>query len=233
MRLTVQLAIVCQLAGVCLASQPIGILFDFGTKPQANVVDFMQTEIRDILAPAHMDLSFQRIGDSGASQVFRKIVIVHFHGSCEARSVSGGLQLDDPDLLEYPALGKTDIANGHIMPYVQVYCNELRAFIPSITTMSAVQMYGRALGRVVAHELYHALLSTRDHSRSGVARFAQTARDLTREKLPLDSGSIDRLRNLYGAKKEGDSEEPPSTEPNINTLQSQTVGSEDEPQGKL
>jgi len=75
-------------------------------------------------------------------------------------------------------------------------------------------MYGRALGRVVVHELYHALLSTRVHSRTGVARFRQSGRDLTREKLALDPRAIGKLRELYGTKqeKEGGSEEPPSHE---------------------
>ena len=64
-----------------------------------------------------------------------------------------------------------------------------------------------------ARRLYHSflLLSTRDHSRTGVARFAQSARDLTRDEVVLDALSIGRLRKLYGVQKnEGDSGEPPS-----------------------
>jgi hypothetical protein len=212
MRRAVQLAFVFQLASVCLTGQPVGILFDFGVRPDSAIVDLMKSEIRQILAPAQMDLGFYRIGDSDALQAFRKIVVVRFHGSCQWQLDSSGIQLNEPDVLDNPALGKTNISGGRVMPYVQVYCNEVRAFLPSVSTLPFSQIYARALGRVVAHELYHALLSTRDHARSGVARVTQSARDLTRETLALDAGSINKLRQLYGQqKKEGSSEEPPSS----------------------
>ena len=207
---TVQLAFALQLAGVCMAAEPIGILFDFANQPEPAVVDLMKSEIRAILAPAQLDLTFQRLGQSGATQAFRKIVIVRFQGSCESRLDTTGSILDAP-AIDLPALGETDVSAGHVLPFVHVYCNEVRGFVPRVSRIPYAQMYGRALGRVVAHELYHALLSTRDHTRTGVARFTQTARDLTRDKLPLDPLSIGLLRELYGPKgKEGGSVEPPS-----------------------
>jgi hypothetical protein len=192
---TVLCAFAVQSVGVCLAAQPssIGILFDFASQPESAVVSLMKSEIRDILAPADLSIVFQRLGDTGASQAFRKIVIVHFQGACQTQ----GIQLDSPGLLTNPALGKTAVSGGRVMPDVQVYCNEVRAFVPSVSRTPFTQMYGRALGRVVAHELYHALLSTRDHARTGVARFSQSARDLTRDTLPLDAQSIALLRALY------------------------------------
>lgn len=208
---TVQFALAFQLVGVCLAAEPIAIVFDFKTQPEPAVVDRMKSEIREILSPADMDLSFRRLDDGFISRAYRKIVIVRFQGACQSQVDMSGIQLSEPGLLDYPALGRTAISEGHILPFVQVFCNEVRAFLPFISDRTFAQIYGRALGRVVAHELYHALLSTRDHSRTGVARFSQSARDLTRDKLPLDAHSIARLRHLYGPKeKEGDSEEPPS-----------------------
>src|ERR1051325_835821 len=200
MRRMIQFAAMLSCAVLSRAEQPIGILFDFATRPDSTVVNLMESEIRKILAPAHLQLSFLIIGESSAARPFRKIVVVHFQGSCQSRS-ERGIYLNNSDLLDYPALGKTDVSGGHILPYVRVYCNEIRAFMPSSSRASRGQLYGRALGRVVVHELYHALLSTRDHSRNGVARFAQSGRDLTRDRLALDSRSLGRLRELYGPKE--------------------------------
>jgi len=196
----VRFALAFACAGVCQPGQPppVGIILDFATQPESALVDVMKSEIQEILAPARMELSFQRMGQSGASQSFRKIVVVRFQGACQTQADSGSIQLNQPELLEFPALGRTDVSGGRILPYVQVYCNEVRAFIPSVSLTPFGLIYGRALGRVVAHELYHALLSTRDHTRAGVAHFAQTARDLTRDKLALDPRSIGLLRDLYG-----------------------------------
>lgn len=192
---TVLCAIAIQWFGVCFGAQPlpIGVLFDFASQPEFSVVNLMKSEIRDILAPAELPIVFQRLGDTGASQTFRKIVIVHFQGACQTQ----GIRLESPDLLSFPSLGKTAVSGGRVLPDVQVYCNEIRAFVPSFSRTPFTEMYGRALGRVVVHELCHALLSTRQHARTGVARFSQSARDLTRDKLLLDARSIALLRALY------------------------------------
>jgi hypothetical protein len=209
---TVQFALALQMAALCLGGQPIGILFDFATPPDPLAVEAMRSEIVDILAPAALDLRFQGINEP-ASQAFRKIVIVRFRGACQASTN----HLTFPDAVpDYPALGKTDVSGGRILPYIQVFCDEVRAFVPpAITTLPFRRVYGRALGRIVVHELYHALLNTRGHTKAGVARFAQTPRDLSRDKLPLDDASIEHLRRLYGPpeleiKMEGNSEELPS-----------------------
>lgn len=207
---TVQFALTLHIASVCLAAQPIGILFDFAARPDTETLNSMQAEVRSILAPAQLDLSFQPIADQ-PSRTFRKIVIVRFRGICAGKTHRVGFELSAANLVDFPALGRTDVSDGRVLPYVQVYCDEVRDFVPFTSGVSPAKVFGRALGRVVAHELYHALLDTRDHSRTGVARFAQTPHDLTRETLLLDTRSIDRLRELYPQKeKEDDSEETSS-----------------------
>jgi hypothetical protein len=187
----------CQITGVCLAAQPIEIVFDFKTPPESAVINVMKLEIREILQPAGLDLTFQRLGDTASLETFRKIVLVRFQGTCQSGWSVDPIQLSQPALLDYPALGRTEISEGRVMPFVHIFCNEVRAFVPTMSH-TPQQMYGRALGRVVAHELYHALLSTVKHAHSGIAGAVQSARDLTREKLTLDSASIERLREMWG-----------------------------------
>ena len=190
--------LVLQLAGVCLAAQPIEILFDFKTPPQPAVVNVMKAEIREILRPAQLNLTFQRLGDGEPLETYRKIVLVRFQGVCQAGWSADPIQLAQPALLDLPALGRTEVSEGRVMPFVHIFCNEVRAFVPSVSRTPQEQMYGRALGRVVAHELYHALLSTLEHARAGIARDVQSARDLTGEKLALDPESVERLRAMWG-----------------------------------
>jgi hypothetical protein len=189
------------LAIVCLAAQPIEILFDFKTPPETAVVSVMKSEIREILQPARLNLQFQRLGDAESLQSFRKIVLVRFQGACHADWSVSPIQLDQPALLDYPALGRTEVSEGRVLPFVYIFCNEVRAFVPSVSRISQQQMYGRALGRVVVHELYHALLSTLEHTHDGIARSVQSSRDLTGDKLTLDAVSIEKLRKMWGAKE--------------------------------
>jgi hypothetical protein len=48
---------------------------------------------------------------------------------------------------------------------------------------------GRVLGRVLAHELYHAVLGTQHHGASGLAKGFQTTLELRSDELPFDGGN--------------------------------------------
>ena len=54
--------------------------------------------------------------------------------------------------------------------------------------------YGRALGRVVAHELYHILANTTDHSRHGLAKALLTVSELVLDPCRFGSHEIERIR---------------------------------------
>jgi hypothetical protein len=56
------------------------------------------------------------------------------------------------------------------------------------------QVLGRALARVIAHELYHIITGTTDHHATGVAKAAFSARDLTDARFEFDNSSISRMR---------------------------------------
>lgn len=191
-----------QITGSCLAAQPIEILFDFKTPPEPGVESVMKSEIRQILQPAQLNIELRRLGDGDSLETFGKIILVRFQGTCQAGWSADPIQLNEPALLNHPSLGQTEVSGGRVLPFVHIFCNEVRAFVPSVSRVSQEQMYGRALGRVVAHELYHALLSTLEHARDGIASSAQSARDLTREKWMLDAVSIERLRERWGAKED-------------------------------
>jgi hypothetical protein len=55
-------------------------------------------------------------------------------------------------------------------------------------------LYGRAMARVVAHELYHVLLKTADHAHAGIARSCFTAEDLLTEHFEFEGATLAKLR---------------------------------------
>jgi len=199
-----------QLNVVCLAAQNIEIVFDFKTPPEPAVESIMESEIRQILEPAQLNLEFRRLAETDSLETFTKIILVRFQGTCHAGWSIDPVQLNQPGLLDLPALGRTEVSGGRVMPFVHIFCNEVRAFVPTVSRISQEQMYGRALGRVVVHELYHALLSTLEHTHGGIARSVQSARDLTRDKVALDAVSIARLREMWGRKEEEASDQLPA-----------------------
>ena len=55
-------------------------------------------------------------------------------------------------------------------------------------------LVGRALGRVVAHELVHMLTKSETHAKEGVEKAALSGRQLIAASLPLSEFDLDRLR---------------------------------------
>jgi hypothetical protein len=55
--------------------------------------------------------------------------------------------------------------------------------------------YGRALARVIAHELYHIVMRTTDHSRNGVSRSCFSTADLVAERFEFESAVLAQLRS--------------------------------------
>jgi len=56
-------------------------------------------------------------------------------------------------------------------------------------------MLGRAMGRVLAHELYHIVADTAGHGENGVAQPALSARELTSGQLELRASDVEAIQS--------------------------------------
>jgi hypothetical protein len=59
-------------------------------------------------------------------------------------------------------------------------------------------LLGRAMGRVLAHELYQIVADTSVHGRDGVAQAAFTSRQLTSGPLELGASEVVAVQNGLG-----------------------------------
>lgn len=95
-------------------------------------------------------------------------------------------------------LGWTHISRGVILPFADVDCQAISGLIQKrLLAMPAEDRkatYGRALGRVVAHELYHIFANTVRHSFRGVGRSSFTVRELLSRKFQFEADESLALR---------------------------------------
>ena len=102
----------------------------------------------------------------------------------------------------------TKIIDGRILPYVELDCNRVRATIlPDIEREQAVfreVALGRALARVLAHELRHALARTLTHREHGLARVSLASRDLLYGAYKLDASDLEPLAAVHGLAQRDD-----------------------------
>jgi hypothetical protein len=74
------------------------------------------------------------------------------------------------------------VSDGQILPFTDISCDRVREFTQSgllaFRPEDREAKYGRALGRVLAHELYHIFANTMRHGSMGVAKESYNMKDL-------------------------------------------------------
>jgi len=184
-------AVLCSAAVV--RSSELTIVLDFRGPHSQKSVEAMEEETQEIFKGAGLHLDWKS-REEAARITAPDLVYVRFNGRCE---------LPPPPL--YDELGETGPlastyeTDGEIQPFSEVSCDRVGALVRSGLRGSDVkrgdQLIGRALGRVVAHELAHILTGSAKHSKDGVFEAAFKARQLIAGELSLGPADIDRLRS--------------------------------------
>lgn len=176
-----------------LSGQPLNVYLSNTKAATPIVLETLQSEIEELLLPANVAVHWH----DGQGNVAGQLAVIRFEGDCRADAALplglaiGGTQ--DPE-----ALGRTHVSNGVVLPFADIRCDQVRRFIQGPLRSghgreAREQMLGRALARVIAHELYHILLRTTAHGKSGVARATQTAAQLVAPRLSFSRADERKL----------------------------------------
>jgi hypothetical protein len=119
------------------------------------------------------------------------LVVVTLVGRCD---------MDGPPAHLAPGpLGWSHESDGTLLPFTDLACDSLRgavaAAIPAGNPLGWNILLGRAMGRVLAHELYHIVADTAQHGRDGVAQAALSPRELTSGLLELNHAQTVAVQN--------------------------------------
>jgi len=118
-------------------------------------------------------------------------IVVKLRGSCRDDVGSDLARFRGP-------MGWTHMTDGEILPIVEIDCESIR--LHTLMGMFARDrslrglLYARAVGRVIAHEIYHVLAATRIHSTTGLAMPRLSPEDLTDGRLRFDVEAAGRMR---------------------------------------
>jgi hypothetical protein len=149
----------------------------------------MRREASQIIQVSGVRLDW-RLRSESTNETFNDLVVMAFTGSCSFEPAP-------PLYDELGPLAVTRTANGEVQPFGEVNCdrvvNSVRSAMFGGDYARADLLVGRALGRVVAHELVHMLTKSGQHAREGVQKAALSGRQLIAASLPLSAVDIDRL----------------------------------------
>lgn len=160
--------------------------------PQGVVVA-LRTELAELMEPFGMQLEWRSLAAAQGSEVVAELAVITFRGRCDAENLA-------PQSIVPQALGWTHVSDGMILPFSEVDCDRVREFVQKelATNPETVRktMLGRALARVLAHELYHVFGQTAHHVSCGVAKAAYTVSDLMADSFLFEKLELDLFRKL-------------------------------------
>ncbi|HYO81206.1 MAG TPA: hypothetical protein VES20_07390 [Bryobacteraceae bacterium] len=189
MRYLVTCAIGLTMAALSAAGQSRGVtvLLDFRGEASPDAVSALQGELNRLLKPAGIDVGYHIGSELGPAAEPTDIIVVKFRGRCRRDGIS-----PVPD--EHGPFARTHVSNGQILPFAEVACDRVQSSMrtkvgPRITEA----MLGRALARVVAHELYHIVGKTPHHSDEGIARRGLSSSDLVAESLAFAGHDLRKM----------------------------------------
>lgn len=185
----------CLAAGLPLAAgQPplpaISLYTGFEQQPPSAVMASLQLEVHTIMAPMGLTFRWMSLSDEDVRLTSVDLAVITFRGRCDVQ----GLTVHEP--VSGP-LGWTHISDGVILPFADVDCSAVRGFLEKelffMRPERREQIFGRALGRVLAHELYHILANTTHHGSDGVAREVYRVQDLLTSDFQFEARESDAL----------------------------------------
>jgi hypothetical protein len=161
---------------------PVTVLLEFD-QPYSDVsVSEMEREAASVLKNTGLILDWEMEASLQPHPEFKALVVLKMKGSCEMAIA--------PELIdERGPLGMAYVTDGQVLSFGEIECDRIKQSVqrvlPPSTSARKERLYGRALGRVAAHEMVHMLRGSTRHSKSGINQASLTADELISNHIDL------------------------------------------------
>lgn len=170
---------VVTLSSSAFAAAKVTVVLQFEARHSEPSINEMKRELQALMKGSGVELNWRQLDELSASDSFPSLIVIKFHGSCEASA------LTTPLPGESVALAYTHVSNGNVIPFADVECDRIRNSLAAVRTGYSSRndlLFGRAMGRVLAHELHHIIGRTRVHTEHGVSRKCLSPQDLIADR---------------------------------------------------
>jgi hypothetical protein len=152
----------------------------------------------------YSSVAIREMGREAAHILKQSGVVLHWHlreptlvvnGRLVVVKLLGRCDMDgSPAFLTPGPLGWAHEVDGAVIPFTDLACDNIRGAVQSAVVggnqLRGNILLGRAMGRVLAHELYHVVADTSQHGLDGVTQAALTSRELTTGSLELQASQV-------------------------------------------
>lgn len=184
-------------SGAGAASKPatsdLTVVLDFKGPRSSTSIKEMEREAGLILKSSGFHLAWAEKGKDPQA-TYNYLAVMTFRGSCE---------FDPGPPRSFPPgpYAFTHISNGEVLPFGEVDCDRIVSAVREATLdgsqVGGNQVLGRALGRVVAHELVHMVTRSTQHASDGVEKTELSGKQLIGRTLALSGSYAGSLRQGF------------------------------------
>ena len=178
--------VICALLSVvtstcsAFAAAKVTVVLQFEERHSEPSINEMKRELQAQMQSSGVELNWRQLDELSASDSFPSLVVIKFHGSCEATAMTAPLLPSEPAALAY-----THVSNGNVIPFADVECDRIRSSLATMRTGYSSRndlLFGRAIGRVLAHELHHIIGRTQGHTEHGLSRKCLSPQELIADR---------------------------------------------------
>lgn len=176
----------------------IVIYYSFDSPPASAAFTSMQAEVAKIFDPARLSVEWRGL-DGRSGEAASELVVVRFRGSCTANGAQTPASprpagRDD-------SLADSKIVDGQVLPFAEVDCGALRTYLGGERFADPPSVLGKAMARVLSHEIYHILTASTAHAHAGVARAEHSRNELTAATFAFGKTETDWLKDWSARSK--------------------------------
>jgi hypothetical protein len=183
------LLLLASIATIPAFARDLTVLLDIEHNHSQRALAEMRKELSKVFKPTSLNVDVRLRRETKPDETFNDVVLVKLKGTCRMQNFA-------PLMDERGPFAWTHTVDGKILPFSEVACDHIARSIQQAMGYDAGdrdRLLGRALARVMAHEIVHMVGKCADHSQAGVFRHALSGRQLIADKLELDPQDIARL----------------------------------------
>mgnify|MGYP005835948463 CR=1 FL=1 len=169
-------------------STRLGLLVDAADSIPADVLAAFRQETERVLPLKLVSIHWRRMRRQNESESFDRLIVVRLVGECKP--------WQEPSPVPIGPLGVTHISDGRILPFVEADCGRVISAAQRLRRHPfrlGAEELGRALGRVIAHEIYHVLSASSVHDEQGLSKSALSAAELFLPGAGFAPAALERM----------------------------------------
>jgi hypothetical protein len=162
----------------------VTVLVEFEKPYSATSVAALRHELQNQFEPVGLKVDLLLAEKLPPGSEFNDLVVFKMKGACTMIPLPVGALID-----ERGPLAMAHSSDGDVLHFGEVQCDRVRQSLQRVLGRGYPERrqsaFGAALGRVMAHEMYHMIANAKGHTHTGVTKESLSAQELLGNELGM------------------------------------------------